>query len=308
MMAIAPLIDTHGGRSSEGRFSIMTKASQMVAFRLAWLTIVLATAFYAINRAGAGKPEFYVWEAMSGKAHAGRYADINGVRIYYKTYSSGRPVLVLHGGLGFIEIMHYQIRALAANRFVIAPDSRGHGRSTDSDAPLSYALMADDMLKLLDSLSIDKADIVGWSDGGIIGLDLAMHHPDRVGRLVTIGANYDVDGLLHKPVFDGKIPPAPGFYRRNAPGPAHWPVLYTKIITMQQTQPHYSLDDLGKIKAPTLVMAGEFDVVRREHTNQLAKAIPNGREDIIKAATHNMPLDEPEVVNAHILQFLEGHP
>jgi pimeloyl-ACP methyl ester carboxylesterase len=286
----------------------MTKATKMVVFGIAGLIIVLAAAFYAINRAGAGKPEFYVWEAISGKAHAGGYTDINGVRIYFKTYGSGRPVLLLHGGLGFIEMMHYQISALAANRFVIAPDSRAHGRSTDSDAPLSYTLMADDMLKLLDSLRIDRVDVVGWSDGGIIGLDLAMHHPERVGRLITIGANYDMDGLLHKPVFDGKIPPMPGFYRRNAPDPAHWPVLYTKIITMQRTQPHYSMDDLGKIKAATLVMAGEFDVVRREHTDQLAKAISDGREDIIKDATHAMPLDEPEVVNAHILQFLDEPP
>ena len=283
----------------------MTNATKMAVFGIAGLIIVLTAAFYAINRAGAGKPEFYLWEAISSNAHAGRYAGINGVRIYYKTYGGGRPVLVLHGGLGFIEEMHYQIRALAASRFVIAPDSRAQGRSTDSDAPLSYALMADDMLKLLDSLSIDRVDVVGWSDGGIIGLDLAMHHPGRFGRLVTIGANYDVDGLVRKPVFDGTIPPTPGFYRRNAPDPAHWPVSYTKIITMQQTQPHYSMDDLGKIKAPTLVMAGEFDVIRREHTEQLAKAIPNGREDIIKGATHRMPIDEPEVVNAHILKFLD---
>jgi pimeloyl-ACP methyl ester carboxylesterase len=92
-------------------------------------------------------------------------------------------VLVLHGGAGFIEVMHYQIRALAANRFVVAR-SRAHGRSTNPDAPLSYALMADDMLNLLDKLEIDRADVVGWSDGGTIGLDLAMHHPERVGRLV----------------------------------------------------------------------------------------------------------------------------
>ncbi len=272
---------------------------------IAGIAVTLGAAFYAVNRATAGKPEFYVWEAISGKAHGGRYADINNARIYYKTYGSGRPVLVLHGGNGFIEMMHYQIRALAANRLVIAPDSRAHGRSTDSDVPLSYALMADDMLKLLDSLSIEKADVVGWSDGGIIGLDLAMHHPQRVGRLVIIGANYDVDGLLTKPVFDGKIPPAPGFYRRNAPDPAHWPVAYTKVITMQQIQPHYSIDDLGKIKAPTLVMAGEFDLIRREHTDQLAKAILDGRADIIKSAGHGMPLGRPEVVNSHILRFLD---
>ena len=266
---------------------------------------IFGAAFYAINRVGDGKPEFYVWEAISSKAHGGQYADINGIRIYYKTYGSGQPVLMLHGGPGFIEEMHYQISALATNRFVVAPDSRAQGRSTDSDAPLSYALMADDMLKLLDKLKIDKTDIVGWSDGGIIGLDLAMHHPERVRRLVVIGANFDVDGLIEKPVINGKIPPAPGFYSRNAPDPAHWPVAFTKLAEMQRTQPHYSIDDLHQIKAPTLVIAGEHDVIKREHTDQLAKAISNSREEIIDGGTHNVPLEKPEIVNARILQFLD---
>ena len=155
----------------------------------------LATAFYRFNRSWVGLPAFYVWKAVSGKAHGGHYADINGIRIYYETYGTGRPVLVLHGGTGFIESVHYQISALAASRFVIAPDSRAHGRSSDSNQPLSYDLMANDMLKLLDKLNIAETDVVGWSDGGIIGLDLAMQHPERVRRLVVFGANYDVDGL-----------------------------------------------------------------------------------------------------------------
>jgi len=283
----------------------MIKLTYIALTGIAAFATTLSIAFYVINRVTAGKPKFYIWEAVSSKAHAGQYADINGIRIYYRTYGSGQPVLVLHGGPGFIEEMHYQIQALAQSRFVIAPDSRAQGRSTDSDAPLSYALMADDMLKLLDKLKIDRTDIVGWSDGGIIGLDLAMHHPERVRRLVTIGANYDVDGLTYKPIVDEKVPPAPGFYRRNAPDPAHWPVLYAKLTTMQQTQPHYSLDDLGKIKAPTLVMAGEFDIVKREHTDQLAKAISNSQEDIIEGGTHALPLERPSIVNSHILRFIE---
>jgi len=271
---------------------------------IAGLTAVLGGTFYAINRAADGKPGFYIWEAISRQAHGGKYAAINGVQIYYKTYGSGPAVLVLHGGGGFIEEMHYQIRALATDRFVIAPDSRAQGRSTDSDALLSYALMADDMLKLLDDLKIERTDVVGWSDGGIVGLDLAMHHPDRIRRLVTIGANYDVDGLTYKAVFDGKIPPVPGFYKRNAPDPAHWPVSYRKVMTMQATQPHYTMDDLRKIKAPTLVMAGEFDVIKRDHTDQLAKAIPNGQEVIIEAGTHALPLENPTIVDSDILKFL----
>jgi len=260
--------------------------------------------FYAVNRAGAGKPAFYVWKSISGKAHGGKYAAINGIRIYYETYGRGQPVLVLHGGAGFIETMHYQISALAETRLVIAPDSRAHGRSTDSDAPLSYSLMVDDMLKLVATLGIDKVDIVGWSDGAIIGLDIAMHHPERVAKLVAISANFDVNGLIQIPTADHTIPPVPGFYRRNAPDPDHWPILYNKLIAMQKAQPRYTKDDLNRISTPTLIMAGEFDIIKREHTDLLARYISNSQEIIIKNGTHAIPLEAPEKVNSHMLSFL----
>jgi pimeloyl-ACP methyl ester carboxylesterase len=252
-----------------------------------------------------GRLVFMAWRAVSSEAHGGQYANINGVRIWYETYGSGPPVLVLHGGTGSLEDMHKQIRALAATRFVVAVDSRSHGRSTDSDAPLSYALMADDMLKLLDQLNIRQTDIVGWSDGGIIGLDLAMHHAERVGRLVAIGANYDVDGLSEKLDLNGPIPPVPRFYSRTAPDPAHWPELYRKVVTMWATQPHYTIAGLGKIKAPVLVIAGEFDVIKPAHTDQLAHAIPNAEEAIIKGGTHDVVSDQADAVNARILAFLD---
>jgi pimeloyl-ACP methyl ester carboxylesterase len=247
---------------------------------------------------------FNVWRVVPSEAHGGQYTNINGVRIWYETYGNGQPILVLHGGTGSLEAMREQIRALAATRFVVAVDSRGHGRSTDSEAPLSYALMADDMLKLLDQLNIRQTDLVGWSDGGIIGLDLAMHHPERIGRLVVIGANYDVDGLQEKPRLDAPIPPVPRLYARIAPDPAHWPELYRKVVTMWATQPHYTIADLGKIKAPVLVMAGEFDVIKRTHTDQLAHAIPGAEEVIIQGGTHDMVWRNPGAVNARILAFL----
>ena len=275
---------------------------KMLAFAI--LFAILPVAFYAINQAGAGKPAFYVWKTISSKAHGGKYAAINDIQIYYETYGRGQPVLVLHCGAGFIEIMHYQISALAETRFVIAPDSRAHGRSTNSEAPLSYALMADDMLKLLAALGIDKVDLVGWSDGGIIALDIAIHHPERVGKLVIIGANFNVDGLTQIPTAGDTVPPVPGFYRRNAPDPDHWPVLYNKLLTMQQLQPRYTRDDLIKIRAQTLILAGEFDIVKREHTNLLSRYISNSQEIIIKNGTHAIPLEEPEKVNSHMLSFL----
>jgi pimeloyl-ACP methyl ester carboxylesterase len=249
--------------------------------------------------------EFYVWKFIAGEAHGGHRVDISDASIYYETYGAGPPVLVLHGGLGSIEGMSYQIRALATSHFVIAPDSRGQGRSTDSEVPLSYPLMSDDMLKLLDYLHVDRVDVVGWSDGAIIGLDLAMRHRERIGRLVAISANYDVDGLRESPTSAMKIPPAPIRYRLLAPDSAHWPELFRKVVTMWQTQPHYTLNDLGRIKAPTLIMAGEFDAIKRQHTDQLARAIPDSREVIIEGATHSVPVEWPEIVNANILKFLD---
>jgi pimeloyl-ACP methyl ester carboxylesterase len=169
--------------------------------------------------------------------------------------------------------------------------------------------MAEDMLKLLDKLNIAETDVVGWSGGGIIGLDLAMQHPERVKRLVVFGAAYDLDALdtnncPPNPTEDD-IAPLRDFYKSIAPDPAHWPVFYQKMMEMGRTQPHYSVADLGTIKAPTLVMAGEFDCVKRQHTDQLAKAVPGAREEIIKGATHVAPLFQPDVVNPHILKFLE---
>jgi len=259
-----------------------------------------------LQKQKSGTLAFIVWRAISSEAHGGRYANINGVRIYYETYGSGRPVLVLHGGGGSLWTMRNQIRALAPTHFVIAVDSRGQGRSTDSDAPLSYALMADDMLKLLEHLHIERADVVGWSDGGIIALDLAAHHGDRVGRIVVIGANYDTAGLVFPTARGGAIPPPPLVYTLGAPDPGHWPVLYKKIINMWATQPHYTLEELRGIRAPALIIAGEFDMVKREHTDQLARSIPGSEEFIVPGGTHGVIFEKSDIVNAKMLQFLDA--
>jgi len=285
----------------------MQKAITIIFSGIVILGFVLGVVFYGLRGETAGKLGFYAWKLCSAEAHGGQYTDINGIRLYYETYGSGQPVLVLHGGTGSLEDMRYQIAALAAERFVVAPDSRGHGRSSDTDAPLSYGLMADDMLKLLDRLKIDRVDIVGWSDGGIIGLDLAIHHPERIRRLVAIGANYDVNGLTHLPVLANGSPRSSWLYSHYAPDhPGHWPALYRKVVTMWQTQPHYSMDELGRIEAPTLIIAGEFDAIKREHTNRLAEAILAAQEVIIKGATHFVAVEKPSIINAEILRFLDA--
>jgi pimeloyl-ACP methyl ester carboxylesterase len=248
---------------------------------------------------------FYAWKFSSGKLREARQIRLNGVTIYYEIYGAGRPVLVLHGGLGSIEGMAYQIMALANSHLVIAADSRGHGRSTDSTTPLSYSLMSDDMATLLDQLQIKRVDVVGWSDGGIVGLDLAIRHPQQVRRLVAISANFDVDGLISLPNPDEKVPWPPLRYLLLAPDASDWPNIYRKVITMWATQPHYTLRELGGIQATTLIMSGQFDIVKPEHTDLLAKSIPTSEEVVIGGGTHTAPMDQPAMVNDYILRFLE---
>jgi pimeloyl-ACP methyl ester carboxylesterase len=265
---------------------------------------ISVAAFFLTSESRRGWLDFYAWRFFAGKARGGHFAKFDEVSIYYETYGAGPPVLLLHGGLGSHEDMRNQIRTLANSHLVIAPDSRGQGRSTDSDIPLTYSVMADDMAQLLDRLHTARVDVVGWSDGGIIGLDLAMRYPERVRRLVAISANYDPKGVPQSPITEVDVPRTPIRYRVLAKTPAYWPVIYQKVTMMWQTQPNYSLDNLGHIKAPTLIMAGEFDIIKAEHTAKLAKAIPGSQEIIVEGATHSVPTDKPDEVNKIILNFL----
>src|SRR3984885_12531207 len=282
----------------------MKRKAVIALATLAGLSAIVCTIFYAVDEPGGRWGQFYLWKAFSGKAHGGQHIRVDDVSIFCETFGAGPPVLVLHGGLGYIEDMSFQIMALAKSHFVIAVDSRGHGRSTGANGPLNYSLMSDDMVKVLNSLKINRVDVVGWSDGGIIGLDLAMRHPERIRRLVAISANYNPGGLGYTPSVED-VPRIALRYRLLAPNPAQWPDLYRNVFAMWRTQPQYTLNDLSHIKAPTLVMAGEYDLIKREHTNQLAKAIPGSRESIIAHATHLVPIEKPDIVNPEILNFLD---
>jgi pimeloyl-ACP methyl ester carboxylesterase len=276
------------------------------AVGIAFVVILFAATAYAALKPGPRRLlSFYGWKIVAHGSRGGGYAKSDDASIYYETFGSGPPVLVLHGGLGSLEDMSYQIRALAPSHFVIAADSRGHGRSTDSDMPLSYSSMADDMFNLLRQLGVSSADVVGWSDGGIIALDLAMRYPSSVRRIVAISANADPNGISQLPELEDIAPSAPLRYRIQAPNRGHWPSIYRKVVTLWRTQPHYSLDELGRIKAPTLVVAGQFDIVKRQHTDELAGAIPHSEELIVQGATHAVPTDKPEIVNRAILRFLD---
>jgi pimeloyl-ACP methyl ester carboxylesterase len=266
--------------------------------------------FVEIDRADFGIPRFYAWRTLSGRFHGAQRARIDGVSIYYETYGEGPPVLVLHGAGAFLETMHPFIHALAPTHTVIAVDSRGQGRSTDAAGPIHYDLMADDMLALMDHLHIKRADVVGWSDGGIVGLAMAMKRPDRVGRLMAIGANYDVKGIDPKAFdptqFKQEAAQVEPFYDAIAPDPRHFQTMLSKITTLVTTEPHYTPAQLSRIRARVLVVAGAHDMILRAHTDALTKAIPGAREAIVPGASHFGPLEQPHAYGAMAVQFLNA--
>ncbi len=122
-------------------------------------------------------------------------AEVNDIKMYYAEYGEGDPILFIHGGLGNAEVWGHQVADFAKDHLVIVADSRGHGRSTRSQQPFGYDLMTSDYVALLDYLKIDKVTLVGWSDGGIIGIDMAMKHPEKLTRVIAQAANVTTDGV-----------------------------------------------------------------------------------------------------------------
>ncbi len=123
-------------------------------------------------------------------------ADVNDIRMYYAEYGEGEPILFIHGGLGNADVWGHQVADFAKDHLVIVADSRGHGRSTRSQQPFGYDLMTSDYVALLDYLKIDKVTLVGWSDGGIIGIDMAMKHPEKLTRVIAQAANVTMASRL----------------------------------------------------------------------------------------------------------------
>jgi pimeloyl-ACP methyl ester carboxylesterase len=241
------------------------------------------------------------------------HAAIDGARIWFAEWgpkSSGVPVLLLHGGLGNSNYFGRLIPVLAAHGYrVIAMDSRGHGRSTRSPAPLSYDLMMQDVLGLLDRLKISKVYLVGWSDGGIIGLDLAMTHADRLAGLFAFGANADLSGLKHDadktPAFGSYLARAAAEYRMLSPTPQGWDGFSAAVFKMWGTLPAYTQSELAAIQVPTTIADGEFDeAIKQTHDEYMAQAIPGARLIILPNASHFAMLQDPAAFNAAVLRSL----
>jgi pimeloyl-ACP methyl ester carboxylesterase len=238
-------------------------------------------------------------------------APVNDVQMYYAVYGQGDPVLLIHGGLGNADAWGFQVPALAESHKVIVADSRGHGRSTRSEKPFGYALMADDYLALLDHLGIDQVALVGWSDGGIIGLDIAIRHPERLSRLFAFAANYTPEGVKasveHDPTFTAYIERAGEEYARLSPTPDEFDAFVEQISQMWATEPNYTKEQLRAIAVPTVIFDGERDeAIEPAHTAEMAELIPGAELVIMKDASHFAMWQKPEEFNATVLEFLAG--
>ncbi len=233
----------------------------------------------------------------------------DGALIWYASYGSGPAVILLHGGLGHSGNWGYQVSALAAAGYrVVTIDSRGHGRSTRDDKPYSYELMASDVVAVMDHLSLDKAALVGWSDGACVALVLASRAPARVAGVFFFACNMDPSGTKEidaSPLLDRCINRHRKDYAMLSATPGDFDQFVGAVGLMMRTQPNYTKEDLGAIKVPVAIVIGAHDeFIKREHANYLADAIPDSELIILPNVSHFAPLQRPDEFNETALAFI----
>jgi pimeloyl-ACP methyl ester carboxylesterase len=232
-----------------------------------------------------------------------------GARIWYASYGSGSPVILLHGGLGHSGNWAYQVPTLVESGYqTIVIDSRGHGRSTRDAKPYSYELMASDVLAVVDALQLKKAAFVGWSDGACTSLVLASQYPERVAGVFFFACNMDPSGTKEfefTPIIGRCIARHKLDYAQLSATPDNFDAFSDAVGLMQRTQPNYSVDDLARIRVPVAIVQSEHDeFIKREHADYLAKSIPNAEFIYLAGVSHFAPLQRPDQFNNATVTFL----
>jgi pimeloyl-ACP methyl ester carboxylesterase len=243
----------------------------------------------------------------------GEYAPLPGLRTWYETEGSGDPLVLLHGGLCTNGTWGELRAGLAARHRVFLPERRAHGHTPDVEGPLTYQDMAEDTAAFLEKVVAGPAHLVGWSDGGIVALLVAAARPDLVRRAVLIGTNFrpGPECFSAPSMLDAMTPDGPdlAFFRElyepvSPDGAAHWPVAAAKVLTMWRTQPDLTAADLARVRTPTLVMAGDDDLITLEHTCALYRGVPDSRLAVVPGASHLLPLEQPDHVCRLVLDHL----
>ena len=275
--------------------------------RLAALTLLL---YAAAAEARPRWQELPLPPALPEPASSGEVV-VDGAKIHYATYGKGVPVLLLHGGLGSGEQFGFQVPALAEKYQLVLIDTRGHGRSTLTKAKLTYHLMAEDVIAVMDKLELPHVAIVGWSDGGEIGLDLAIHHADRIAKLFVIGANYDVHGSKnrgdHTETFARYGAKCRKDYDRlTEKSKRKWDALVDAMMPVWHAQTVFTKDQLRSITVPTVVADGDHDeIIELAQVKEMATLIPKGKLVVFENASHFVMWQDPEAVNHALVEFLD---
>jgi len=267
--------------------------------------ILLLLLLFAAYSSFAQKSPFDT--TMYGRnAVVGKYAGIRGFKMYYEQYGKGEPLLIIHGNGGSINNFLYQISYFAKNYHVILADSRAQGKSVDHTDSLSYEMMTDDLNALLDKLNLKSCYVIGWSDGGINGLLLAIRHPDKVKKLAVTGANLwpdstAVDPFVYKWAMDANKTARDSISRMKSPTPEMKNQL--KLLHLLSYEPHITVQQLHAISCPTLVIGGDHDVILPQHTMLIAQSIPNSYLWIIPNSGHSTPIYKRDQFNKVVGDF-----
>lgn len=239
--------------------------------------------------------------AYGNNAKAGKYANIRGFKMYYETYGVGKPLLLIHGNGGSIENFKNQIPYFSINYKVIAVDSRAQGKSIDPTDSLSYEMMADDFNALLDELKLDSCYVIGWSDGGINGLLLAMRNPGKVKKLAITGANLWPDTTALEPeLFHWMVSANDSLSKVS---PTAKVKAEKKLLELMVFNPHIKTSDLSGVKCPTLVIGGDHDVILPKHTLAIAAAIPKSYLWILPNSGHSTLIVYKDLFNKEVGNF-----
>ncbi|MEU6259910.1 alpha/beta hydrolase [Streptomyces sp. NPDC047043] len=233
--------------------------------------------------------------------HSSAHAKVNGLEMYYEVHGAGddsrRPLVLLHGGVQTVGLSFAAVLpTLAADRRVVAPELQGHGHTADTDRDLTVPNLASDVVALLDELGIEQADFIGFSLGGLTALEVAVRHPERVGRLVLAATQYQQGGYHEEISTPGssspRLPSQADFqemadaYAAVAPHPEHFQDFLAKVAAAAHSPLPWTDDDLRGLQAPTLLVIGDTDFVRVEHAAEMQRLIPRAALAVLPSTTH----------------------